>query len=74
MSVRVYRGILYLYCPLIICFLLKVFVGGLDPDVNEDDLKEAFSRYGEVASVKIPVGKQCGFVLFVHRYILLVFF
>ncbi|CAL9747896.1 unnamed protein product [Musa acuminata subsp. burmannicoides] len=44
-----------------------VFVGGLDPDVNEDDLKEAFSRYGEVASVKIPVGKQCGFVLFVHR-------
>ncbi|KAG6512395.1 hypothetical protein ZIOFF_030506 [Zingiber officinale] len=44
-----------------------VFVGGLDPDVSEDDLKEAFSQYGEVASVKIPVGKQCGFVLFVHR-------
>ncbi|KAJ8501227.1 hypothetical protein OPV22_011779 [Ensete ventricosum] len=44
-----------------------VFVGGLDPDVSEDDLKEAFSHYGEVASVKIPVGKQCGFVLFVHR-------
>ncbi|KAG6503574.1 polyadenylate-binding protein RBP47-like [Zingiber officinale] len=44
-----------------------VFVGGLDPDVSEDDLKEAFSQYGEIASVKIPLGKQCGFVLFVHR-------
>ncbi|URE44980.1 RNA-binding protein [Musa troglodytarum] len=44
-----------------------VFVGGLDPDVSEDDLKEAFSQYGEIASVKIPFGKQCGFVLFVHR-------
>ncbi|WOK97662.1 polyadenylate-binding protein RBP47-like [Canna indica] len=44
-----------------------VFVGGLDPDVSEDDLKEAFSQYGEIASVKIPVGKQCGFVLFVYR-------
>ncbi|KAJ8476166.1 hypothetical protein OPV22_019893 [Ensete ventricosum] len=44
-----------------------VFVGGLDPDVSEDDLKEAFSQYGEITSVKIPVGKQCGFVLFAHR-------
>ncbi|KAM0950873.1 putative RNA recognition motif domain, nucleotide-binding alpha-beta plait domain superfamily [Dioscorea sansibarensis] len=44
-----------------------VFVGGLDPDVSEDDLKQAFSQYGEISSVKIPVGKQCGFVQFVHR-------
>ncbi|XP_018683154.2 polyadenylate-binding protein RBP47C-like isoform X2 [Musa acuminata AAA Group] len=44
-----------------------VFVGGLDPEVSEDDLKEAFSQYGEITSVKIPVGKQCGFVLFAHR-------
>lgn len=44
-----------------------VFVGGLDPNVSEDDLKQAFSQYGEVASVKIPVGKQCGFVQFVLR-------
>ncbi|XP_010926371.2 polyadenylate-binding protein RBP47 [Elaeis guineensis] len=44
-----------------------VFVGGLDPNVSEEDLKQAFSQYGELASVKIPVGKQCGFVQFVHR-------
>ncbi|XP_065000934.1 polyadenylate-binding protein RBP47-like isoform X1 [Musa acuminata AAA Group] len=44
-----------------------VFVGGLDPNVNEDDLNQTFSQYGEIASVKIPVGKQCGFVQFVQR-------
>ncbi|KAJ6816033.1 polyadenylate-binding protein RBP47-like [Iris pallida] len=44
-----------------------VFVGGLDPNVSEDELKQAFAQYGEIASVKIPLGKQCGFVQFVNR-------
>ncbi|XP_008797245.2 polyadenylate-binding protein RBP47-like [Phoenix dactylifera] len=44
-----------------------VFVGGLDTNVSEDDLRQVFSQYGEIASVKIPSGKQCGFVQFVQR-------
>ncbi|KAK1288799.1 Polyadenylate-binding protein RBP47 [Acorus calamus] len=45
-----------------------IFVGGLiDPSTSEDDLRKAFSQYGEIVSVKIPVGKQCGFVQFVTR-------
>ncbi|KAG6477961.1 hypothetical protein ZIOFF_061393 [Zingiber officinale] len=44
-----------------------VFVGGLDPDISEDVLKETFLQYGEIVSIKIPAGKQCGFVLFVRR-------
>ncbi|XP_078156851.1 polyadenylate-binding protein RBP47-like [Carex rostrata] len=44
-----------------------VFVGGLDPDVSEDDLRQAFSKYGEISSVKVPAGKQCGFVQFAQR-------
>ncbi|AQK46325.1 Polyadenylate-binding protein RBP45C [Zea mays] len=44
-----------------------IFVGGLDPNVTEDVLKQAFSPYGEVIHVKIPVGKRCGFVQFVTR-------
>ncbi|XP_006660711.2 polyadenylate-binding protein RBP47-like [Oryza brachyantha] len=44
-----------------------VFVGGLDPNVSEDDLRQTFSQYGEISSVKIPVGKQCGFVQFIQR-------
>ncbi|KAJ1279654.1 hypothetical protein BS78_04G170700 [Paspalum vaginatum] len=44
-----------------------VYVGGLDPNVSEDELRKAFAKYGDLASVKIPVGKQCGFVQFVNR-------
>lgn len=32
---------------------LEVFVGGLDRDTNEDDLKEVFSQVGEVTEVRL---------------------
>ncbi|KAL0348365.1 UNVERIFIED_CONTAM: Polyadenylate-binding protein RBP47 [Sesamum angustifolium] len=41
-----------------------VFVGGLDSDVTDEQLRESFTPYGEVVSVKIPAGKGCGFVQF----------
>ncbi|XP_073036312.1 polyadenylate-binding protein RBP47C'-like isoform X1 [Primulina eburnea] len=44
-----------------------IFVGGLDPNASDDDLRLSFSQYGEIVSVKIPVGKGCGFVQFVNR-------
>ncbi|WOH13844.1 hypothetical protein DCAR_0933355 [Daucus carota subsp. sativus] len=44
-----------------------VFVGGLDSDVGDEELKHTFSQFGEVVSVKIPVGKGCGFVQFADR-------
>ncbi|XP_048636329.1 polyadenylate-binding protein RBP47A-like [Brassica napus] len=44
-----------------------IFVGGLDADVTEEDLMQRFSQFGEVVSVKIPVGKGCGFVQFGNR-------
>ncbi|KAG8071130.1 hypothetical protein GUJ93_ZPchr0006g41621 [Zizania palustris] len=44
-----------------------IYVGGLDPNVTEDELRKSFAKYGDVASVKIPVGKQCGFVQFANR-------
>ncbi|XP_022725545.1 polyadenylate-binding protein RBP47-like [Durio zibethinus] len=44
-----------------------IFVGGLDSDVSEDDLRQPFSQFGEVISVKIPPGKGCGFVQFANR-------
>ena len=47
---------------------LQIFVGGLDADVTEEDLMQRFSQFGEVVSVKIPVGKGCGFVQFGNRY------
>ncbi|KAL6658902.1 hypothetical protein ACP70R_002942 [Stipagrostis hirtigluma subsp. patula] len=44
-----------------------IFVGGLDPNVSEDTLKQVFTPYGEVVHVKIPVGKRCGFVQYANR-------
>ncbi|KAH9622805.1 hypothetical protein KSS87_022385 [Heliosperma pusillum] len=44
-----------------------IFVGGLDPSVLDDQLRQTFSPYGELVHVKIPVGKGCGFVQFANR-------
>ncbi|KAJ0077050.1 hypothetical protein Patl1_36183 [Pistacia atlantica] len=44
-----------------------IFVGALDSDVSDEDLREPFSQFGEIVSVKIPVGKGCGFVQFANR-------
>lgn len=44
-----------------------IFVGGLDPNVTDEDLRQPFSQHGEIVSVKIPVGKGCGFVQFANR-------
>lgn len=41
-----------------------VFVGGIDPMVTHDVLRAAFSQFGEIAGIKIPHGKGCGFVEF----------
>ncbi|KAF9932061.1 hypothetical protein BGZ65_004621, partial [Modicella reniformis] len=44
-----------------------VFVGGLSGVSNEDELRSCFAMFGEITYVKIPPGKGCGFVQFVHR-------
>ncbi|CAK9175507.1 unnamed protein product [Ilex paraguariensis] len=44
-----------------------IFVGGLDPNVTDDHLRQVFGQYGELVHVKIPVGKRCGFVQFATR-------
>ena len=44
-----------------------IFVGGLDPSVTDEHLRQLFSPYGELVHVKIPAGKRCGFVQFADR-------
>jgi len=34
--------------------LSQIFVGGLDGNVTEDQLREVFAPYGELVYVKIP--------------------
>lgn len=41
-------------------FLMKLYVGNLSYNTSEDDLKDAFSAYGEVASAKIIMDRDTG--------------
>lgn len=44
-----------------------IFVGNLDSNVTDEHLRQTFTAYGDLVHVKIPVGKQCGFVQFANR-------
>ena len=36
----------------------KVFVGGVPPDTNEDELNKYFSRFGMISKIDLPVNKR----------------
>ena len=44
-----------------------VFVGGLSSEVNEPTLYTLFKPFGMIQQVKIPPGKNCGFVKYSTR-------
>ncbi|MCI23972.1 polyadenylate-binding protein RBP47B', partial [Trifolium medium] len=44
-----------------------IFVGNLDLNVSEEELKQNFLQFGEIVSVKVHAGKACGFVQFGAR-------
>ncbi|NP_001152183.2 Polyadenylate-binding protein RBP47B' [Zea mays] len=44
-----------------------IFIGNLDPNVIEDELRQICVQFGELIYVKIPVGKGCGFVQYASR-------
>ncbi|KAJ1412370.1 RNA-binding domain superfamily [Sesbania bispinosa] len=41
-----------------------LFVGNLDLNVSEEELKQNFMQFGEIVSCKIQAGKGCGFIQF----------
>jgi RNA recognition motif-containing protein len=44
-----------------------IFIGNLDSNVSEDELRQICVQFGELIYVKIPVGKGCGFVQYASR-------
>nr|DAD29841.1 TPA_asm: hypothetical protein HUJ06_031309 [Nelumbo nucifera] len=44
-----------------------IFVGGLDPNVSEEELRQIFAQFGELVYVKISLGNGYGFVQFGTR-------
>jgi cold-inducible RNA-binding protein len=41
-------------------FVTNIYVGNLSYDATEDDLREAFSQYGQVSEVNIITDRQTG--------------
>jgi RNA recognition motif-containing protein len=39
---------------------MKLYVGNLSPNVNEDDLRQAFAAHGQVSAVSIVTDKFTG--------------
>jgi len=60
---------LVLTMPLTLGYIthLQIFIGNLDPNVTEDELRQICVQFGELIYVKIPVGKGCGFVQYASR-------
>ncbi|GAB2229297.1 hypothetical protein Droror1_Dr00023435 [Drosera rotundifolia] len=44
-----------------------LFVGNLDPNILEEELRQYCLQFGEIVYVKIPASKGCGFVQFATR-------
>nr|GMD73753.1 polyadenylate-binding protein RBP47B' [Ipomoea batatas] len=44
-----------------------IFVGNLDPNVTEEELRQIFLQFGEIIYVKIVAAKACAFVQFAAR-------
>lgn len=50
--------------------IVQVFIGNLDTNVTEEELRQIFSQFGDIVYVKIPASKGCGFVQFAARYVM----
>uniref|UniRef100_A0A0E0NQE3 RRM domain-containing protein n=1 Tax=Oryza rufipogon TaxID=4529 RepID=A0A0E0NQE3_ORYRU len=44
-----------------------IFIGNLDQNVTEDELRQICVQFGELIYVKIPANKACGFVQYASR-------
>ena len=47
--------------------ICTLFVGGVTPDMSEDDIKDAFYSHGELKAVKKVESRSCAFVTYANR-------
>jgi len=44
-----------------------LWVGGVDEKVSEPEIRNTFSKYGSVSSIRMVQAKSCAFITFVNR-------
>ena len=47
--------------------IMTLFVGGVSPNISEDDIKDAFYSHGEMKAVRKVESRNCAFVTFTTR-------
>ncbi|KAK6930726.1 RNA recognition motif domain [Dillenia turbinata] len=47
--------------------VIQIFIGGLDPNITEEELRQIFLQFGEIVDVKIPANRGFGVVQFGTR-------
>lgn len=47
--------------------ITSLYVGGVTPEITEDDLRDTFYTYGELAGVRKVASRFCAFVTFTER-------
>lgn len=47
--------------------IMTLYIGGLNPDITEDDLRDKFYSFGEIQSVKVIESRHCAFITYTTR-------
>eukprot|EP00298_Acanthocystis_sp_HF-20_P015051 c21007_g1_i2.p2 GENE.c21007_g1_i2~~c21007_g1_i2.p2 ORF type:complete len:444 (-),score=214.67 c21007_g1_i2:17-1348(-) len=47
--------------------ITSLYVGGVTPQITEEDIKNIFYCYGEIASIRMVIRSQCAFVNYILR-------
>jgi hypothetical protein len=63
-SIIILIGVCYVGYAIYLGIHLQIFIGNLDPNATEEELRQICVQFGDLIRVKIPVGKGCGFVEF----------
>jgi pre-mRNA-splicing factor RBM22/SLT11 len=49
--------------------IMTLYVGNIEPDWNEQDLRDVFEKHGTLTRVRVVHGKSCAFVTFSTRQV-----
>lgn len=47
--------------------IMTLFVGGVGPDISEEDIRDSFYSYGEIKAVRRVESRKCAFVTYTTR-------
>ena len=47
--------------------ITTLYIGGIQEDITQEDVKEPFFKYGEITTLKLVPHRNCAFITFASR-------